>query len=222
MPAATTLYQLTVRGTPIPDSLDEARTLHNQTAGADASVAAARSLGDLSHNVYAPLEGGGELLFLDTWSSLEGLGQFFANPQVIEAAGLLFKEREGVAWMPADGFGSFALLAPDGRPAAGVGLLRAPLTSVDAAREAFAAQTAATIGPARAEGQLSHQVFLRLPAGPGEEAPLEVLGIDHWFDLDGMNRFYADLEHFSLLQPALAGTPETSVWRPAPGAWREW
>jgi hypothetical protein len=220
---ATTLYQLTVRGTPIPDDLEAARALHNETAGADASMAAARALGDLSHNVYTPLdEDGRELLFLDTWTSLEGLGQFFANPQVIESAGLLFKEREGVAWMPADGFGSYALLAPSGRSPAGVGLLRAQLTSVDTAREAFAAQTAATIGPARAAGLLSHHVFLRLPAGPGEPAPLELLGIDHWFDLEGMGRFYADLENLRLLEPAFAAAPQTSVWRPAPGAWREW
>ena len=88
--AGATLFQLTVQGVPIPDSVEQARTLHNETAGADASVAAARSLGDLSHNVYTPVGTGGfELLFLDTWNSMEGLGQFFANPQVIESAGQL-------------------------------------------------------------------------------------------------------------------------------------
>jgi hypothetical protein len=221
--AGANLFQLTVQGVPIPDSVEQARMLHNETAGADASVAAARSLGDLSHNVYTPVGNGGfELLFLDTWNSMEGLGQFFANPQVIESAGQLFKDREGIVWMPATGFGSYSLLTPSGKPSVGLGVLRAALTSIETAQAAFTAQTAASINQARAQGQVSHQIFLRMPAAPGETAPLELLGLDHWNDLDGMNHFYADLENFSELTPAFAGPPRTSAWQSAPGAWREW
>src|SRR4029434_3245063 len=125
-------------------------------------------------------------------------------------------------WMPAEGFGSFSLLTPDGKPPVGVGVLRAPLTSVETAQAAFAAQTAASINQQRLHGLIAHRVFIRVAATPGEEAPLEVLAIEHWNDLDGMNAIYADLENFSALAPAFAGEPDTSVWRPAPGDWREW
>jgi hypothetical protein len=223
-PAGADLYQLTVRGAPIPDSLEKARSLHNQTAGANASVAAARKLGDLSHNVYTPLDSDGtlELLFLDTWNSVEGLAEFFADPGVIEAAGQLFEDREGIVWMPAEGFGSFSLLTPSSRPPVALGLLRATLDLVEAGRAAFAAQTARTINAARVHGLISHQVFMRMPAVPGEQAPPEVLGLDHWNDVEGMNRFYADLENYREFDGAFTGPPQTSAWRPAPGDWREW
>jgi hypothetical protein len=53
--AGATTYLLTVRGTTVPSTLEETRALHNATAGAPQSAAGARSLGDLSHNVYAPI-----------------------------------------------------------------------------------------------------------------------------------------------------------------------
>ncbi|HKE98851.1 MAG TPA: hypothetical protein VKG45_07975 [Actinomycetes bacterium] len=221
--AGADLFQLTVRGAPVPDSVEAARTLHNQTAGADANVAAARSLGDLSHNVYTPVgDDRHEMLFLDTWNSIQGLGRFFGNPQVLELAGRLFKDPDRVVWMPAEGFGSYALPSPSGRPPVGLGMLRAPLVSVEAAKAAFTAQTAAHINDSRRHGLVSHQVFMRMPAAPGEEAPLELLALEHWNDLDGMQRFYADLENFSEFTPAFAGTPDTSSWQAAPGSWREW
>src|SRR5262249_42756971 len=74
-------FLLTVRGTITAPSVADAREIHNSTAGAPPSVAAARSLGDLSHNVYASLGSSREILFIDVWNSLSGLGQFFANPQ---------------------------------------------------------------------------------------------------------------------------------------------
>ena len=49
---------------------------------------------------------GGEILFIDYWNSLSGLGQFFADPQVQEGASRLFAERDGVVWAPTSGFGS--------------------------------------------------------------------------------------------------------------------
>jgi hypothetical protein len=49
------IYLLTIRGTLAPTSLEAARQVHNQTAGAPDGVAAARSLGDLSHMVYVPV-----------------------------------------------------------------------------------------------------------------------------------------------------------------------
>src|SRR5882757_6404920 len=82
---------LTVRGKTIPKSLEEMRVLHNQTAGSPPGIAAARSLGDLSHKAFAPClrspQSGaeaGELLFLDVWLHPKGIMDFFSNEQVIQ------------------------------------------------------------------------------------------------------------------------------------------
>src|SRR5436853_6987038 len=101
-----TFYLLSIRGKLKPDTLEAARAIHNETAGAPANVAAARALGDLSHMVYVPAGGGpgagaGEFLILDQWNSLEGLNQFFANPHVQEQAGQIFSARDPVVRAPA-------------------------------------------------------------------------------------------------------------------------
>ncbi len=84
-------YLLTIRGVLASPTLEDSRQLHNSTAGAPQNAAAARSLGDLSHMVYVPAGGPGaepgEFLIMDVWNSMEGLGQFFANPTVQEQAG---------------------------------------------------------------------------------------------------------------------------------------
>src|SRR5262249_41632674 len=81
---------LTVRGTVIPTD-DELRQLHTQTAGSDEGIAAARSLGDLSHKVYMPVPGipgasEKELLFIDLWRDGQGLATFFSDAQVQHGA----------------------------------------------------------------------------------------------------------------------------------------
>src|SRR5579859_7003438 len=98
-PTTLQLYLLSIRGTLAPATLEEARGIHNQTAGAPESVAAARSLGDLSHMVYVPAgqsagAGAGEFLILDIWQSIDGLNNFFANPQVQQGAGMIFASRD--------------------------------------------------------------------------------------------------------------------------------
>ncbi len=65
----TTVYLLSIRGILALKTLEAARAVHNETAGAPANVAAARALGDLSHMVYVPMEHeghhGNEFLILD-------------------------------------------------------------------------------------------------------------------------------------------------------------
>src|SRR5215468_3477068 len=104
------IYLLSIRGTLAPKTLDAGRALHNQTAGDPQNVAAARSLGDLSHMVYVPVEheghnghSSGDFLILDQWNNLDGLNQFFANKQVQEQAGQIFSQRDPVVWAPAEG-----------------------------------------------------------------------------------------------------------------------
>jgi len=49
----------TTRGTLNPETLSEGRAMHNAfvTDGPQPGIEVARSLGDLSHNVYTPAEG---------------------------------------------------------------------------------------------------------------------------------------------------------------------
>ena len=82
--AGPDLYLLTVLGTPTTGSGAASRDLHNATAGDPGGVAAAKSFGDLSHNVFLPADADDKrLLFLDNWNSPQGLGTFFADEQVL-------------------------------------------------------------------------------------------------------------------------------------------
>ncbi len=216
------LFLLTVSGTVTGANAEEVRELHNQTAGAEASVAGARALGDLSHNVYVPrMAGSREVLFLDTWTSAEGIGSFFSDPHVAQAAGQLFTEREATVWAPAPGCGDHHLPTPALRPVAALGILRVPVISAEAAAKAFRTQGARVIAEARKHGQVSRQTYLRL-AGPGSAEATELLSIESWFDIDGMDRFYADDSNYEEFGGAFAGAPDTATWLPAPGEWREW
>src|SRR5690349_12595893 len=176
-------FLLTVRGTITAPSVADARDIHNNTAGAPPSVAAARSLGDLSHNVYASLGSSREVLFIDVWNSLSGLGQFFSNPQVQHAAGMLFADREATVWSVADGFGNIHLATPAGGRVTGVGILRTRVTSLEKAAVAFSAYAGSTINLARASGLVSHSTWIRVP-DPGAELTPEVISIDTWLDVD--------------------------------------
>jgi len=221
--ASAATYLLTVRGTTVPPSLEDTRVIHNATAGAPQSAAGARSLGDLSHNVYAPCdkEQAGQLLFIDLWNSVSGLNTFFSNPQVQAAAGELFATRDGIVWSRLDGFGAYNLALPNGRSVGAVGMIQVPVTSIDDAASAFTAYAATTINTARSYGMVSHSIWLRLP-NPGEAPTQELIGVDTWMDADRMNEYYElslGFEHFG---PVFAGAPDTSVWQSAPGDWVEW
>jgi hypothetical protein len=113
--ATATTYLFTLRGKVKPPTVADARELHNKTAGSPDGIAAARALGDLSHNVYTSAGNGAgsdEVLIIDYWNSPSGFGQFFADPQVQAGAELLFTEREGILWAPTSGFGDFISRCP--------------------------------------------------------------------------------------------------------------
>jgi hypothetical protein len=221
--ASAATFLLTVRGKMAAASLEEGRDVHNATAGAPPSVAAARALGDLSHNVYVGYgdDEKSELLFIDYWNSLSGLGRFFSDPQVQAGAKTLFANRDNPLWAPADDFGSFHLAAPGGRTPTGIGMLRAQVTSLDKAAAAFRAYASATINQARRHGLVSHSLWIRMPE-PGAPAEPEIIGVDVWLDADEMARYYDLMLGFEHLGPAFAGRPDSSIWRTAPGEWTEW
>ena len=219
---------LTVRGTLVPKTLEAARILHNDTAGSPQGIAAARSLGDLTHKVYAPClrspEAGataGELLFLDVWCDAQSIGKFFSNPEVQRQGGTLFTQKDATVWAPARGAYSYHLPANRDRNQRFVGIIRAPIASAEKAIEIFASVDEKSVRNARLRGILSHELFIRA-AAPGDASPLELLGIDVWSDYDGMAEHYADTTHVSVLGGAFTGPPATSVWEQAPGTWSEW
>jgi hypothetical protein len=219
------LYLLAIRGTLAPPTLEAARGIHNATAGAPANVAAAQSLGDLSHMVYVPAhehtEGAGEFLILDVWNNLDGLNQFFANPQVQEQAGQIFSTRDPVVWVPADGFLSYHLPAPYGKNERIVAVVRGAVRSRAEAQAAHNAIVAAQINKARKAGDMSHQAYFRL-ARPETPEALEFFAVDVWMSAAGMGEYYEDPEFLQGIQGLFAAPPSTSVWVHPAGDWVEW
>ena len=101
--ATATTYLFTLRGKVNTPTVADARELHNKTAGSADGIAAARALGDLSHNVYTSAGNGAgsdEVLIVDYWNSPSGFGQFFADPQV-QAAGVAAPGSDGGSGRPA-------------------------------------------------------------------------------------------------------------------------
>jgi hypothetical protein len=219
------IYLLAIQGRLKPKTQEESRNVHNMTAGNPQGVAAARSLGDLSHNVYVSMNdtkgSHGELLILDLWNNLEGFGTFFADKQVQEGGNMIFASVENrELWTPAQDFHSFTLPAPPDKADRFVGLLRATVRSREAAKTAFGA-FAQTINAARLEGQVSHEIFFRM-SDPGQPPSLELLGVDVWMDAEGMGRFYSDPKHMAPLGSIFTGPPQTSTWKRPAGSWVEW
>lgn len=216
---------LTVRGTTLPPNVDAARVLHNETAGSDAGREAARALGDLSHCVYLPVDAGalsdanvGELLFLDVWRDPSGLQTFFADHGVQQQAGRMFSSREGAVWMPGRGGFSFAVPTTQAAPARFVGLFRAKVSSPEAAIAAFATMAHKALPASRRRGLLSHTLYVKMGAA-GE--PAEVLGVDHWTSLEGLQAHYQDKTAMQGIGDVLRGPPSPSVWQQAVGL-NEW
>jgi len=218
------VYLLAIRGTLAPKTLASARSIHNETAGAPANVAAARSLGDLSHMVFTPIEqngSAGEFLILDQWNNLEGLNQFFANKQVQEQAGQIFSDRDPVVWAAAEGFTAYHFPAPYGKNERFVGIVRGMVESRSKAQSVHNAVVGQTVNRARINGNMSHEAFFRLTP-PGTSESLEFFAVDVWMDGEGMNRHYNDPAFMGGFQELFTGQPSASVWTHPAGEWVEW
>ncbi len=212
---------LTVRGVAIRTG-DAMRVVHNETAGSPQGIAAARSLGDLSHKVYSAKGGDAkpnELLFLDVWIEAAGIQKFFSHPDVAAQGAQLFEAKDATVWMPARGAYTYSLPATRDKTDRFVGLVRGPIASPEKAIDIFRTVDARGVADARKRGLLSHELFIKL--GPPGEAP-ELLGIDVWCDEAGMNAHYADATHMQALSGAFAGKPSASIWQQAAGNWSEW
>jgi hypothetical protein len=225
--AASSPVLLTVRGT-LAHALEEGRKIHNETAGSTAGIANARSLGDLSHHVYAgfeqrndPKAAKAEVLFVDTWLAAEGIMKFFGGEGVQKASQALFLDKEATVWMQARGGFSYAQPAPMGRDERYLGIVRGPVADPEAAIATFARSAFGGLSAARRRGLLSHSVYVKL-AAPNESGPVEVLGVELWCDANGMQEHYSDDEHMAPLGTVFSARPDASIWASAPGHWNEW
>ncbi len=223
------VFLLTIRGTLSPATLDAARKVHNQTAGNPEGIAAAKSLGDVSHMVYVPAmhnghdkaNGAGEFLIMDLWTSIEGLNTFFADQHVQEGGAMIFSERDPVVWAAAPGFTSYHIPAPFGMNDRFITTARATVKSVDEARKLHNAAVAKTVSKARAAGNLSHESYFRM-AAPGSPEALEWLGVDVWMRPDDMMSLYEDLEFLEGFNHMFIAEADTAVWVHPKGDWTEW
>jgi hypothetical protein len=224
-----TLYLLTIRGTLSPDTLEAARKVHNQTAGDPAGVAAAKSLGDVSHMVFVPMqhnghaktEGAGEFLIMDLWYSVEGLNTFFADKQVQQGGAAIFSERDPVVWAPAEGFTSFHIPAPSGSNDRIIAIVRGTVNSKEEAKTLHDTAMTKTISKARKLGILSHDAYFRM-AAPGSPEALEFLGVDVWMNGEGLGDFYGDEDFLAGFNHIFTGEAADSVWVHPKGNWVEW
>jgi len=224
-----TLYLLTIRGTLSPATIEEACKIHNMTAGDPAGVAAAKSLGDVSHMVYVPLEqdghekakGAGEFLIMDLWTSTDGLNTFFSDHKVQEGGSMIFSERDPVVWAPAPGFTSYQIPAPFGMNNRFITTARATVKSLEEAYELHNQAVARTANKARKAGNLSHESYLRL-AAPGSPEALEWLGVDVWMRPDEMMSLYEDPEFLEGFDHMFTGEANVGVWVHPKGDWIEW
>ena len=219
------LFLLAIRGTLASPTLEASRLLHNGTAGVPASVAAAQSLGDLSHMVHVPAGGPtsakSEFLILDLWNSIEGLNKFFANPKVQEEGGRIFSARDPGVWVPAEGFSSYHLPAPFGRNERVVAIARGDVGNTEKARALHNRTVVSQINKARKGGSMVHEAFVKLTP-PGSPQSSEFLFLDVWMNAEGMNKHYQDPEFLQDFQRLFASPPSTSAWVHPPGDWVEW
>ncbi len=223
------VFLLTIRGTLAPATLEASRKIHNQTAGDPAGVAAAKSLGDVSHMVYVPVEhdehaktkGAGEFLIMDLWTSIEGLNTFFADKHVQEGGAAIFTERDPVVWAAAPGFTSYQIPAPFGMNDRFITTARGTVKSIKEACELHNKAVAKTISRARKAGNLSHESYFRL-AAPGSPEAMEWLGVDVWMRPEEMMSLYEDSEFLEGFNHMFTAEADTAVWVHPKGDWTEW
>lgn len=214
-------FLLTVEGTPQSADRDGTRQTHNMAAGSDQGVAAARSFGDLSHAVYVPAGPNAsedKLLFIDYWNSVDGLMTFFSDKQVQAGGEMVFKNREPIVWAPSPGLPRVSLPAPTGRNERYVGLVRGPIASRDGAEKLLMETTRKAVNGNRAKGLMAREWYFRAD----KPDALEAIGVDVWFDAEGMAAIYNDPDEMKPLANLFTGKPITSVWQKPAGQWVEW
>jgi quinol monooxygenase YgiN len=175
--------------------------------------------------VYVPTDrpksGAGEFLILDLWNSMNGLNQFFANPQVQEQGGRIFRSRDPVVWAPAEGFNTYHYPAPSNKMERIVAIVRGMVSSRTEARKRHNAMIAKQVNKSRMSGNMSHEAYFKL-APPGTPETLEFFAVDVWMSTSGMNSYYQDPEFQRSFHELFTTPPTTSTWSHPTGEWVEW
>jgi hypothetical protein len=175
--------------------------------------------------VYVPTTpaatGAGDVLFMDLWTSLEGLNQFFANPQVQAQAAELFTERDPVVWEVAAGFDRYAIPAPQGMNDRVIALVRGTVSSREEAMAVHNAVVAGGIAGARAAGDLSHDAYFRL-ANPGESETTDYLAVDVWMNAEDPASFFSDPAFQAATAGLFTAPPTVTMWTYPAAEWAEW
>jgi hypothetical protein len=168
-----------------------------------------------------PQSEAGEFLILDLWNSMNGLNQFFANPQVQEQGGRIFRSRDPVVWAPAEGFNTYHYPAPSNKTERMVAIVRGMVSSRIEARKRHNAIIAKQVNKSRMAGNMSHETYFKLPP-PGTPETLEFFAVDVWMSASGMNSFYQDPEFQRSFHELFTAPPTTSTWSHPTGEWVEW
>ena len=134
---------------------------------------------------------------------------------------MIFTKQENVVWAPAEEFYTYHIPAPTGRNQRFVGIVRGRVHSRAAAAAAHNAFVSKMTNEARLAGNLTHEAYFRL-APPGAPEGLEFLGLDTWFDGEGMGRYYERPELMQGLMEMFAEEPSATVWVHPGGEWVEW
>lgn len=221
-PESAHIFLFTNTGTLRPTSAEEARVLHNATVGDPAGVAAAQSLGNLSHQVYVPMgDWSGEIMFITQWTSAEGIQQFFSDTNVQESGARLFTASDAAVWRPAEGFLHYWITTPLGQHDRVLAVVRSPVTSLETAQRAMNRVWRQRVNEAHKLGLIAHEMFVR-HAPPGTPEALEILGIDTWSRPDGLRHIYQDPAFEASFEGVFSAPPKSWVLRRPAGEWIEW
>ena len=79
--------------------------------------------------------------------------------------------------------------------------------------------SASTVNEARKLGLLSHDLYVRVTP-PGQPASTEILGVETWYDGEGMEKWYSQGEE--AMAGIFTGVPDATVWKQPAGSWIEW
>ncbi len=198
-------------------SVDESRPIHNVFAdgGPASAMEIARSLGDLSHNVYTSVseKKPREVLLLDFWADPEGMQRFFSDGRVREAGGRLCSSYDETSWTPVRDAFAFRLPPKAGHSARFVAMARAPVKSVEDAVAEFNRLVSMNAATGRSRGQVSHDLYVRIGA-PGTP---EIIGVDFWSTLERLREHYRDEPAWHGFGASFAGPRHDSVWEQAAG-----
>ena len=100
-------------------------------------------------------------------------------------------------------------------------MIRGTVASREQARTTMNTIASQGLQKARKLGNLSHEAYFGLTP-PGAPESLELLGVDVWTNLEGMNEYYSDPDFTHAFDGFYTSEPSTLVLKHPAGEWVEW